>query len=297
VIENKEQNFTVDVRAWALLSLDACNLEMKADRWEKTFGVAFIDEDGTDDYWLETVPEAKIRAESINAIGKMAKFAERAKCWKQPDRDECGQELGHFRLNDNLFEEVELMILTHWGREIEYEVKRHLVVALGYLAGWTRLPKPDSWDVIDMLREAANWSDERTRLRVPWAIRCIATNIIHRRDGISWQQSLDALKRLVDLAVDNVKQIEKNVGKERFSRGYDLQRQYILTLRHIALSASAEQALQDEGIVDCVVTGLFRLADCADHQKEVRRLSFDLREAGNIRRVVLGDPIGTTVSV
>jgi uridylate kinase len=34
---------------------------------------------------------------------------------------------------------------------------------------------------------------------------------------------------------------------------------------------------------------------CMDNKLPI--VVFDLREAGNIRRVVLGDPIGTTVSV
>jgi uridylate kinase len=37
------------------------------------------------------------------------------------------------------------------------------------------------------------------------------------------------------------------------------------------------------------------ISQCMDNKLPI--VVFDLREAGNIRRVVLGDPIGTTVSV
>lgn len=59
------------------------------------------------------------------------------------------------KLTKELFGEAELMLLTHWKREIDYDVKLKLIDSLGHIAGWTRLPKQNSWDVVDVLREAA----------------------------------------------------------------------------------------------------------------------------------------------
>lgn len=280
VIYNQDGDspYTVDARAWALYSLYFCDVEMDSDRWDKTFGLDPDDTDAPGIYWLESVAEAKVRAEAVKAISTMAQSSSLVACRDAQDKESCSRTLHYCRLTQERFDPVVKMLILHWGREIDYEVKRELVNALGNVAGWSSLPENEPWEVLTILRRASDWDDYETRLRVPMALREISINLLYRTD-ISQAQLRRVLGEIVDVAIEVVLSIENSSNGGSYSRSYDLQRQYVLTLRQIAVTATSNLH-QDraEEILVPIVAGLFQIADSSDYRQNdlLRRLALYL---------------------
>ena len=264
VAADEDDKYSGDARAWALISLQTCNLEVDVERWQATFGAPIaVDDIDEPACWIKSVVEANVRAKAVRALGIFAQNAACARCWHDPGSAECAQQLTQCRFTTDLFENVEQMLLTHWDYEIDYGVIFEMVKALGYIAGWGQLPLSieAGWGLYEVVNQAAHTLNLDIRKQVPIMIGHVATNIMHRRD-VTPNQMRVALTILINLAKMQIKALQQDSPEDRAGNIYELQRRYVLTMSRMARTALDDLPKpQDEEIVSLAVEGLLATVD------------------------------------
>ena len=255
-LANSDQD--ADLRSWALYSLHHCNLTIDEKRWPTILQI-FQDKQRSH---LD-----EIRYWATYAIGSMARECEQVRRW---DDRRKGSNACHCRVERAVLPTLEAFLADRWGRETDVDVNARIVEALGWGAGWGKLPqdKASKWRIVAILQEAADSNYLRTPSPVHWAIKQITANTLHSQNsaGGHSHNQLIAIEQLLDLAIfliENCPSLKERGGAYWYNDDYAQQREYLLAIKEIARMAIQDEAELPlaERVVSMCVERLLHIAN------------------------------------